>query len=375
VASIVAATGLAGCRNDPTDPPGPGGDPVIAWQKADQRGGWNRPYADASIAVFTVLREPVAVALDAKTGAPRWEARLPVPGGALGGGIPPEGSATGVDDLILVPAGDLFALDRSTGQIRWTFTKADDFPGSGKVLVHGGRVFTVGRRLYALDPSGGQPLWQRDLGDRAANPIGAGDTLFVTSSDLVPGTNVLGNGHLHSLLAATGTELWRAELAVPAPGRGGPFREPAVTDSLVLIATVDGRVVAFDRFTGAHRWTHSTGDERDGGVAVLGNVAITTGPNGYVLALDRRSGATVWSVPFFPQSGAVVNPVTVVESTAYVAQFWVKAYAENGTVFWTHGGADRGQPVYLTPPFVANGLVYIGGEKGLYALDPTKAKP
>ena len=299
----------------------------------------------------------------------------PGPRGALGGGIPPEGSATGVDDLILVPAGDLFALDRSTGGVRWTFTKADDFPGSGKVLVHGGRVFTVGRRLNAFNPSNGRLLWQRDLGDRAAKPVGAGDTLFVTSSDLVPGTNVLGNGHLHSLLAATGTELWRTELAVPAPGRGGPFREPAVTDSLVLIATVDGRVVAVDRFTGTPRWSHATGDERDGGVAVLGNVAITTGLNGEVLALDRRSGSTRWSVPFFPGAGSVVNPVTVVGSVAYVAEGWVKAYAENGTVQWKHGGADRGEPVYLTPPFLANGLVYIGGEKGLYALDPTKAKP
>lgn len=345
-------------------------EPRIVWRRSEPRGAQNSPLVDRGQVVFTLSLSPAVVALDEGTGVLRWEQTLPVPNGTPGSGIPPEGGAVAAGDLVFVPAGDVFALDRRTGRIEWIFSRPDDFPGLGKLLVHDGRLYAVGRRLYALDPSTGSLLWQREMGDRVADPVGATGSLLVFSRQLIPGTNVLGPARLHALNSATGADIWQTEISEHGVAVSAPTRPAAVTAAgLVFVATADGRVVALSLASGSVRWAYRRATDLRGGVVVLESTVVSGGLDGRVVGLNLNDGGELWSAVFGAGSGAsIVNQITVGAAVCYAVSGRIEAYSPTGVLLWGHGGVGFGEPIYTTPGTESAGVVYIGAEDGLYAL-------
>ena len=146
-----------------------------------------------------------------------------------------------------------------------------------------------------------------------ATPVVVGDTMYTTGPWSV----------VYALDARTGRLKWQYD-----PQAEGQFarrtccdavnRGVAVADGMVYVATLDGYLVALDAKTGKVSWKTDTIVDRSRSYAitgaprvagrnvVIGNGGAEMGVRGYVTALDRRSGKLAWrffTVPGDPKKG------------------------------------------------------------------------
>jgi outer membrane protein assembly factor BamB len=346
-------------------------DPRVLWFRSDPSGAAGQPYADSDLAVFTSFNDMRVDAFDAHSGVRRWEVRLTLPAGAPYDGMPTIGNVIGFQDLLIVPAWDLYGIDRSTGAVRWQLHESDDLPGDGSIFVAGGKVYAVGQDLYSVDASTGAVDWRLNLDERPFHPIVIDSVIYVaTRGEVFPG--VLGNGHALALDAATGTTRWSVAIQDSAtPVNGGSIGPAFVTDSLVLLAGVNGTVYALDRATGQVRWTYAANDSFEGGLVVLNRTVVVAGDRGLALGLDLGSGKLLWQANVV---SSVFQPIASGDDVALVSAGILYAIDPSGQLRWQDGGAGNGQAVYSTGASYANGLVYIGsvshdaGGPGFYAI-------
>lgn len=152
------------------------------------------------------------------------------------------------------------------------------------VLVADGRVFVsrlksrgraYGAYVDALDATDGHRLWSVEL----QQPYFAADLAYGSGRLFV----VDRNGNMHALEAATGRELWQAQV--------GTFNgTPVVAGDLVY--TEATQVTALDAATGARRWRAAFGDG-PGDPALAGDRLYAR--EGCSLgAIDRRDGTVIW---------------------------------------------------------------------------------
>ncbi len=114
----------------------------------------------------------------------------------------------------------------------------------------------------------------------------------------------------YALNAATGELIWSFDPKVP--GAAGAkaccdvnSRGPALYENKLIIATLDGRLIALDRITGAEIWSTVTVDQtkmytitgaprvvKD--KVVIGNAGAEFGVRGYVSAYDADTGELAW---------------------------------------------------------------------------------
>jgi outer membrane protein assembly factor BamB len=349
---VVALT-LAGDCHKPT---GPAADPQILWFHKDLAGAAARPYADSELAVFTNEFDMRVVALDAKTGAVRWEQRIPTTPGVPFHGMP-HANIVAAGDLLIVPAWDIFALDRRTGAIRWEFEQPDDYPGWGEVSVANGRVYAAAWYLYSIDAQTGVMQWRVDVGQESATeqawrPIETDGIVYLSTK---PAGNRV-DSHVVAVEAVTGTVLWRFSLAGSGPGNSGSIGPPAIRDSVLVIACENRKVYALDRRTGQLRWTYEgSGNPYSAGAVILDNTVVT----GVDAAegLDLATGQLLWR---WGPIGTVLVPITPAEGTALISSAVVYAFDANGKIRWRYGGERWGQPVFTTAATYYHGAVFVG---------------
>jgi outer membrane protein assembly factor BamB len=156
-------------------------DAVFALHHGDLSPAWSAPAADlggsvyswGSIAVdqgtvFASVLGGSTAAFDARTGKRRWIS-------SIGGRLALDGSS------VYVSGYSLAALDRVTGDVRWT--RADVTAGTDPAVVPG-IVFVGGKRVLALDPATGERLWRSGLptastaGYRFVSPSVSGGILY-----------------------------------------------------------------------------------------------------------------------------------------------------------------------------------------------------
>jgi outer membrane protein assembly factor BamB len=303
--------------------PAPAREPVERWRTPT---GW---YSDAQPVVARGLiffggfslgeRIPLLEAIDAGTGAVRWQTTAPVAWAeipdspALGEEIlfaPVQAPVAGV--LAVAPAtgeplwfapfgftsvtapavdgdavyvagwavrnawdrtqndasGALFALDQRTGRERWRFLTQARF---GPVSVSGNAVYVPSDRgLFAIDRATGRKRWQARF-----SPV-AGDTATVAGEMIVfAGTEITsGRSGVFALDAASGALRWRVDL-IRAPGaRTGS----APTNGLVIISSWDApqddsangtpTLRAYDLTNGQERWVFRANGAADARQAV-----------------------------------------------------------------------------------------------------------
>jgi len=131
--AVAAALIVSGCRLvNPRD-----NDAAIVWSVGETNASYQQPYADDDLVVFSLMDRRVA-AVRPSDGSRLWTSHLPggTPGGIFGS-LPDKGAILRWGELILVPGWDLFALDRATGAIRWTFAPAEGFPATSALALAG----------------------------------------------------------------------------------------------------------------------------------------------------------------------------------------------------------------------------------------------
>ncbi len=165
---------------------------------------------------------------------PLWTAEVG-PGRLRAGAL-----ATG--DLVVAgdDSGALVALDAATGARRWQRSLGAPLlerPAAGALLY----VPTPRGRVVALDPATGAERWRlalRDTTVRFGPPAVQGGALVLVATD----------GHVRLLDARTGTVQWEAVLD------GAITAAPLLTEAHVFVGTHRKKLVALDRATGAVVW-------------------------------------------------------------------------------------------------------------------------
>jgi len=146
-----------------------------------------------------------------------------------------------------------------------------------------------------------------------------------------------------ALDARTGRELWRYDPKVPPEWSryvccDVVSRGLAVWQGKVIIATLDGRLIALDAHTGTPLWTTLTVDNKQwpysitgaprvfNGKVVIGNGGVELGVRGYVSAYDVNNGKLIWrfwTAPGNPADG-FENKTMAMAAKTWSGQWWTQ---------------------------------------------------
>ena len=152
----------------------------------------------------------------------------------------------------------------------------------------------------AFDLSTGELLWQQEIsGPSAADLALDGDLLLVGAFDQ----------HIHALeVTRSGEERWAFQ------GDGWSMAEPLVRQGVVYAVTMNGFVYALDRDSGAEIWSFAeeTAEFRAAPV-IVGNSLVAVARDGRVFALRLADGVLQWSQDVI--DGGDVNGNALVSGT------------------------------------------------------------
>ena len=180
-------------------------------------------------------------------------------------------------------SGQVYALDATTGQVRWhTELDAQLYPppvvGDSKVYLRSIEVY------YTLDANTGEVLeTSEERGPRHTEPPSDPETgrTYQLDVGLPPGTRV------HAVDAATGTRIWTYDVGSIVPVA------PTQSGGTLLVRSYEG-VHALDESTGELLWEAEWEFVGDHPSYVVDGIWAVAG-DGTVTALDARTGKRLWS--------------------------------------------------------------------------------
>jgi outer membrane protein assembly factor BamB len=253
-------------------------------------------------------------AWDAGSGRSVWRADTDaeITGGVgAGGGL----VLAGTED------GEVIALHAETGAVAWRTQLSSEVQSRPRVA--GDRVVarTLDGKLVGLDAASGEVRWSYDGGVPTLSVRGT------AAPAVVGGVTIAGfdNGRITAVRSATGEILWEAAVSDPR-GTSELERladvdtEAVVEGGVVYAASYERAVAAFDAETGRPLWRRDIASRS--GLAADGDLLYVADTGGSVQALDRVSGAGVWTQASLAGRG----PAWPVVHGAYVAVTDVEGY-------------------------------------------------
>ena len=254
------------------------------------------------------------IALDAVTGAEKWQAKVPsevITAPTVGQG------------LVLVRSNDgrVSAFDATTGERRWFYNK--DLPS---LTVRGNASVTLGPGIA-----------------------------FVNNDD----------GTLSAMSLTDGRLMWSQVVGVPEGrtelDRMADADGPAILDGTTVFATsYKKETIAIDGPSGRPIWTRDNGGV--GGLGLAPGSVVVADPAGIVWALDKSSGAPVWSHTVLARR-ALTAP-TVQGDYVVVGDFdgylhWLRL--DNGELAMRERAGGK---AVLAKPVVADGILIVQNVDG-----------
>lgn len=211
--------------------------------------------------------------------------------------VPGEGRGTpalrGQTAFFLSRHHELVALDARSGRVRWR--RETGGPGAttaGTSVVVTPTAVVAGDGGLVAFTHAGVERWRFAPGDGANAGVYLGE---MAAGVLLTGSSV---GRLWAVDAESGLVRWSTDVG---RGRRVTVFAPAVADGIVLAAFSSfddrriGGLVAVDLATGHQRWHRRL--PFAGGPLAAGALVLAAGQDGTIHAFDRRSGATRWSLP------------------------------------------------------------------------------
>ncbi|WP_171122128.1 MULTISPECIES: PQQ-like beta-propeller repeat protein [unclassified Ruegeria] len=209
---------------------------------------------------------------------------------ATGGGI------AYADGVLYVSSGfgRLTALDARSGAIRWQ--KRLNATGSGAPLVNGGLLYLVAgdETGWAIDTKDGRIAWQIQGTPSVGNVLGAPAPVIASEFAVF----AFGSGDVSATFRKGGIRRWNASVAGGRRGRaaaqiidvtGGPM----VSGDTIFIGNHSGRTVAFDASSGERKWTADEGAVDT--VWPAGNSLFQISDRSQLIRLDAATGEVVWA--------------------------------------------------------------------------------
>lgn len=255
------------------------------------------------------------------------------------------------------PTEQVYALDRETGEQRWSFAAKATVVGEPRVYGDTLYVTSADHNLYARDLKSGEtkvlftaagPLW--------GSVVREGDRLYFGSM-----------AHKVYAIDSTGRMLW----AEPFRTQGAVAGTPALGDGRVYVGDLTGRVYALDAQTGkpvwsepfrAHNWIW-------GQPVLVGDTVYVPSLDGNVYALDAKTGAEKpdWHIR---TKGAVRAAPTLAGNVLYVASEDQHLYAVDVNIHQPKWSPFKTDGALLTSPVVVGDTVYVTTSKGkVYLVD------
>jgi outer membrane protein assembly factor BamB len=286
----------------------------------------------------TSTRATTVTSISARTASRlerRWRFRLPHRPNSFGATT---ANPVVAGDTIYVQdtSSNVYALDRTTGRLRWQHRYVANNDGPNGVAVVGRRLYTeTDTTALALDAETGRTLWSHRLVGRfeqyvAIPPVVDRGRVYYATQGFPPG----GRGAIYALSAKTGKQVWRfdtiarpwahsfaggggawnqvsidehgdvyAGVANPGPWggtktypNGAAFRGDALyTDSLVVLSGPTGKLIWHDQVT-----KHDVRDydfHLSPVLATAGGrkLVIGGGKAGRIVAWDRATHARRWT--------------------------------------------------------------------------------
>jgi outer membrane protein assembly factor BamB len=330
--------------------------------------------------VFAINLDGNLYAFDATSGAIKWKNSYKMAISGRGNGAAPAMT----DSTLYVVTGDMsfYGLDAYSGNEKWHFQSHSTTGYFVSPLVKNNILFTGDdQTLYAIEAKTGLSVWETPFNLSQFSPpvvdngilyaakgssgiysldatTGAFKTSFglpafynsyytfatpVVKSGIFYGMarNDIGAPNLNSL------RVLDVNSGVTAPNRQGYdfpdglwpgvyVADPVLSDSVVYTA-VDSVVYSINTYyTGKETapnynlvWKFNTGNVLNSSPIIDSTSLYIISSNGYLLALDRKTGSKLWTFPFF---------------TPYP------------------------NPRYFSKPVVANGVIYFGSFNGFYAV-------
>ncbi len=197
--------------------------------------------------------------------------------------------------LVLVGSneGEMIALDRESGQLKWKAKLASEAIGTPLTTGDTAIIRSGDGRVQGLALTDGSRKWvySRSLPSLALRGSGG-----LTLADGVLYAGFPG-GKLVALDPANGAQFWEATVALP---RGATELErvadvmgrPVVDEKQVCAVAFQGRVACFDRASGALLWSRETSS--NSGLAMDAQNVYVSDDKDAVTAYDKTSGRPLW---------------------------------------------------------------------------------
>lgn len=230
--------------------------------------------------------------------------------------------------------------------------------------------------LLRIWSAGGPPLaWKvKDLGEGYSSVSIAQGRIF-TMGDRTEASFV------HALDEKNGKQLWSARLGRPGERGGyhGPRATPTVDGDLVFGLGQFGDLVCFEAESGKEVWRKNLGKDfsgRAGGWGysesplVDGDKLICTpgGPQGTILALNKKTGAEIWRTEDFTDNAEYSSPLAaeiggVRQYIQLTGNSVAGAAAEDGGLLWR--AQRKGSTAVIPTPIFHNDHVYVTSGYGI----------
>lgn len=289
-----------------------------------------------------------------------------------------EGQATGggmaySDGVLYVSSGfgRLTALDARTGAVRWQ--QRLDATGSGVPTIYEGLIYLVAGddTGWAVNTKDGRIAWQIEATPSVANVLGAPAPALTSQYAIF----AFGSGDIVTAFRRGGLRRWAGSVAGQRTGWAGSrigdvTGSPVIVGGRVYAGNHSGRIAAFEIETGERLWTAREGAL--GPVWPAGDSIFAVTDRNQLARFDANSGEIVWAVdlPGFlrdkPRKRAAVyanygpilagGRIVVASSDGLLRFFSPESGALTGTAE-VPGGAT-------TAPVVAGNTLYVVGTKG-----------
>jgi eukaryotic-like serine/threonine-protein kinase len=185
---------------------------------------------------------------------------------------------------------NLYALNATNGEFQWKY--AADGGIVTKPAVFDGNLYfgSEDHRLHVVSARSGKVLWTYYADDRIRSSARISENHAFFGSD---------DKFLHAVNLGTGRLSWR--FAAAAEIRSSPF----VSDELVYVGCESGDFYCVT-FRGEMKWRFAAKRGITSSPIVQDNVVYFTSMDGYLYALDAKTGWSIWR--FKMDKGSVVSP-------------------------------------------------------------------
>ncbi|MEM9385882.1 MAG: outer membrane protein assembly factor BamB [Pseudomonadota bacterium] len=199
-------------------------------------------------------------------------------------------------------------------------------------------VYAAGHNgeVHAFDARNGERRWSSQTKLPLAAGPGYGDERLAVGSN---------DGDLAVLNATDGTVLWQRNIGAEV------LATPLIVGGLVVVRTVDGRLLALDVEDSIERWVvkrevPALSLRGNAAPAASGTRVVAGFDDGSVLATELRTGEIIWDVSFLPEGGRTVidrladidADIRVVGDDAYVLGYQSQLAllsVPTGQIAWT----------------------------------------